>query len=240
MWDSISQILLCLWDKNPMIYASAIATGVAYTAIKTNQKQARIKNSIDFESTLKHDKTALEAARKSADLFREHKADCNGCQFISNLGTPTGVATKEARYLSDFLNEWERCANGIFHNVYDEDLLYGTYAGTVLMVFNRSKPFIVARQSSNSQSKRIYIKLCWLALRWQIRKAKETGEEIDPIIYKTYKLYNKHHTNVYKKTILQKLLSRLDFITQKLWHPLEHDHLLVQANHLIAINMKCS
>ncbi|MBY8026147.1 DUF4760 domain-containing protein [Vibrio fluvialis] len=164
-----------LLQNHPTVYstlaAAILAAVFAFFTLRHNIKSSRIKNALDFESTYKHnDKVVASTIEIKKILRNTHNVP------VMEWGLERNQLADEALHLSTVMNEWERCANAVFHKVYDEDFLYGTYGSTVIFLITHLHPYIVKRQEHNP---RVYTRFCWLALRWQIRRSNENGAKIN-------------------------------------------------------------
>ncbi|WP_397453904.1 DUF4760 domain-containing protein [Pseudomonas sp. NA-150] len=65
------------------------------------------------------------------------------------------------------LNSWERVAVAVKHDVYDEEMLFNTYASFLITIWNVLSPYIKEKQKKNPKW---FIEVQWLAIRWKIRK----------------------------------------------------------------------
>lgn len=190
-------------SADPMFWVALAAFLVAWKGLVANVQANRVKNSLDFESTYKHN----EASKKSSDevlhfITAHRKLDLREkTTELALQGSRKNEDDDSINYyaaINDFLNEWERCANGIYHGVFDEDILYGTYCTTVVEPIKLLLPFIIIRQQKRE---RVYIKLLWLSLRWQIRNMREKGQwvQIPKQIFKAYEYLDEHHRAIYNR-----------------------------------------
>lgn len=143
-----------------------------FTAIKTilsNKKNSRDKNSIDFEQGYKRNTDLNDAWLVFLKVMRESSS-----YDISNLAYQYGSI--ETQSLVKILNEWERAANGIFHDIYDGNYLYKVYGTTVIGLYEYSYPFIEERQKGNPRS---FIQLTRLYIKWKIKRGKEDRVSFD-------------------------------------------------------------
>ena len=179
----ISQVL-CFIKDYPVIMSTCSAAGFACLALRNNILTNRTKNALDFESKYKHNEKVVEASIEIKKILRSGTP-------VELWGEEKNGFTKEALALSTVMNEWERCANAVYHKVYDNDFLYGTYGSTVIFLFTNLKPYIDKRQGHNS---RVYAKFCWLALRWKIKRDSEEGKKANAHLKEA-----KKHMDLYLK-----------------------------------------
>lgn len=170
-YDSIFEQILV---THPTVYATAIAALLAATAayftLRHNIRSTRVKNALDFESTYKHNDKVVTSTQAVRAMLRQQ------AKPVEFWGLEENQLTDEAKHLSTVMNEWERCANAIYHKVYDDKFLYGTYGSTVIFLFTHLQPYIEARQKHNP---RVYTKFCWLALCWRIKRDNEDHEDVN-------------------------------------------------------------
>lgn len=176
---ALTLILICLLLKyfecfdsflgfikdNPTTATGIIAAIIGTYAIKNTARNAIVKNALDFETTYKHNEKIVEASLVIKFMLK-HSSSAE----IARYGLESEFFSNEAKALSTIFNEWERCANGVFHGIYDEDFLYGIYGSTVLFLYASCKPYLDKRKDHNS---RVYNRFSWLALRWKIRRGSE-------------------------------------------------------------------
>ncbi|MBP3140122.1 DUF4760 domain-containing protein [Aliivibrio fischeri] len=171
----MTTIFTDLLSTHPTVYSTlfaAASAGIfAGLALKHNVKSTRIKNSLDFESTYKHNDKVVSSTLEIKKLLKDSIKNP-----VAQWGLESNSLTDEANHLSTVMNEWERCANAIYHKVYDDNFLYGTYGSTVIFLFTHLHPYIVTRQEHNP---RAYTKFCWLAVNWKIRRDNENKIQID-------------------------------------------------------------
>ncbi|MNT18340.1 hypothetical protein D3C72_1535330 [compost metagenome] len=147
-----------------------------------------MKNSLDFESVYKHNAKVVESSLEIKKILsrRLHAP-------IEQWGLESNFQSPEALHISTVLNEWERCANGIYHKVYDDDFLYGTYGSTVIYLFTHLQPYINTRQKHNP---RAFTRFCWLALNWKIRRDSASAKQNNKKLNKALQLLSEYHASV--------------------------------------------
>ena len=147
--------------------AAIVAFFVAVIGIKKQRQTSKEKNSLDFEASYKNNKD-IRDAWTTIWIVKELEPD-----HLIRL-----VWDRKAPYRKDIvliLNEWERASNAIFHDLYDENLLYKAYGTTVIKLFQGVAPFIQECQRTNP---RVFVSFTKLAVRWQIRRAIEDEHDI--------------------------------------------------------------
>ncbi|MGX2962145.1 DUF4760 domain-containing protein [Shewanella sp. FeAMO] len=151
--------------ENPTATTGIGAAVVAYFSLLSTIRNAVVKNAIDFETTYKHNEKIVNSSLLIKEVVTSKNSD-----EIAEYGLESNFFSEEAKAFTVVFNEWERCANGIYHGVYDEDFLYGIYGTTVLFLYERCKPYIDKRKDHNP---RVYNRFSWLALRWKARRGRE-------------------------------------------------------------------
>ncbi|EKF9473111.1 DUF4760 domain-containing protein [Vibrio cholerae] len=212
----LSQLEL-LWDKNPVFYVAFSALVVAVLNLLASSRTSKVKNSLDFETSYKHKEPIKKASDEVLKILKSTNSDAELIDKLFKIAILEGREDDNGNsaYLNinDFLNEWERCANGIYYGVYDEKFLYGTYAGTVTVAVTKLLPFILMRQGGNRE--RVYIKICWLALRWHIQRDKEKGTISHPKLVRAYSSLSLHHNRIYSKSYMHRCYAIINMITKQ-------------------------
>lgn len=170
--------------ESPQVIAALIASVVAIWGIVSQRQLSRQKNSLDFESSYKRNKEIAEANAKVIEIIqslRQIKKATNDAAFVAEVkkillddidSDADGVdAIKEKRAaVTTVLNEWERAANAVFSNLYDENYLYRAHATSIIQIYTYLRSYIEARQLIVP---RYYINFTRLALRWSARRCFE-------------------------------------------------------------------
>jgi len=86
--------------------------------------------------------------------------------------TPSPEGKELVLNLRTVLNALERMAIGIKSDIYDERLLYSSYASFLISTCVNFLPYIRAKQIENS---RYYVNIDWLYLRWKTKMDKKDG-----------------------------------------------------------------
>lgn len=166
-------VLAHLYDKSPAFYPAAFGAVIAYVSLKNQRKTSREKNSLDFEAAYKRNAEVVEAW---SVLLKVHK---NRLNFpIENYGKQENSQSDEAKALKMIFNEWERCANAVRHNLYDERYLYNVYGSTLIFLDVHFEPYMAECRKTNS---RFYKNMKNLSLKWRVRRSYEDkdGESRD-------------------------------------------------------------
>ncbi|TQV87275.1 DUF4760 domain-containing protein [Aliikangiella coralliicola] len=159
-------LFYCISITHPVVFVALAAAIVAVFGIAFQRKTAREKNSIDFEESYKKN-TNIKNAMLEIYSLNESKVRA----LIKDDGS-VDDNDKSVIAIRRVLNEWERAATAISHQVYDNQYLYQIYGTTVLNLFDVLHPFITARQNKNS---RLYINFQLLAVDWIIKRKRDEG-----------------------------------------------------------------
>lgn len=186
MDQSLTLTIFTKLTSEVSFYTALIAAIVAVWGIKTQRSISRQKNSLDFESVYKRN-TEIAAHNSIIisliNAIKENKL-ANHVDYLKNLAEQNYVGMDDEqvqegknRCLSivTILNEWERTANAMFSNLYDEDYLYRAHGTAIIQIYSGLQPFIEARQSKNP---RIFINFTVLAIRWGARRCLEDKEDV--------------------------------------------------------------
>lgn len=195
MFNAVFDITSHIYLTQPTFFATLLvgllAALIALRALRHNVQSAKIKNSLDFESIYKHNSKVVESSLEIKKILK-HRLESP----IAEHGLEENAHTAEAIHISTILNEWERCANGVYHKVYDDSFLYGTYGSTVIFLYTNLQPYIENRQKHNP---RVFTKFCWLALKWRIRRDRDDANKTDATLKAALALLSEHHRHVMKK-----------------------------------------
>ncbi|MEZ8640916.1 DUF4760 domain-containing protein [Vibrio splendidus] len=177
-----------LFNNHPTVYstllAAILAATFAFFTLKHNIRSTRIKNALDFESTYKHNDKVVTSTIEIKKILKNRLIIP-----VADWGLEENQLKEEALHLSTVMNEWERCANAIYHKVYDDNFLYGTYGSTVIFLFTHLQPYLKKRQEHNP---RVYTKFSWLALNWTIRRSMENKEDIEKSLIESRKALKRY------------------------------------------------
>jgi len=147
-----------------------VAITAAYVTIRTNRQLAREKNALDFEQKYKENPKITEHMRLLGSTFKI-KNSLEIKEMSSKKYEECSEEEKKFWEASAYvLNEWERAANAVNHDIYDEHLLYKAYGTSVLKLYMNLSEYIAARQKD---SVRYYINFLMLVAKWQIRRGRE-------------------------------------------------------------------
>lgn len=209
--------LIRLWENYPVFYVAFSALVVAVLNLQASSRTSKVKNSLDFETSYKHKDHIKKVSDEVLKILKSTASNAELTEKLFKIAILEGREDESGNgdYLNinDFLNEWERCANGIYYGVYDEKFLYGTYASTVTVAVTKLLPFILIRQSGNRE--RVYIKICWLALRWHLQREKEKGTTCHPKLLRAYDALSIHHHRIYSKSYMHLYYAIAHTITKR-------------------------
>lgn len=153
---------------SPTFYPALFGVVIALVSIHTQRRTSREKNSLDFEGSYNKSDTVNDAFEVLVKINQNRLTT-----RVDHWGKLENSMTEESKALKTIFNEWERCANAIRHNIYDDAYLYKIYGSTVLTLDTRFAPYIKECQHWNE---RVYKNFKWLALRWRIRRSYENDK----------------------------------------------------------------
>ncbi len=164
---NLRNVLLTLYNRlleNPSpLIASATAIFAAYMGIRTQRKLARFKNSVDFQSNC----LSKESAKESLEKVCRIAYNGNRTAEIAKLKGKTSKDEPILKDLMEVLNNFERMAIGIDIKVYDENILFRSYAQTIIDLWNCYSPLVKDLQNRVPVA---YTCLERLSLRWTLRR----------------------------------------------------------------------
>jgi len=127
---------------------------------------------IDGEVNEKKQRKALRPYVNLAKFNNEKNKASLTSQPVSN-STALSVSVKSLDDIDKkntsllyVLNTWERCANAIRHNIYDEKYIYSAQGTTVILIYNALRPYM---ESKKKQNPRAFLNIQWLATKWAIK-----------------------------------------------------------------------
>ncbi|EKO3380300.1 DUF4760 domain-containing protein [Vibrio fluvialis] len=209
-----AQSFLELYLHSPPAVVGTIAAIFAFITLWRNHSTDKVSNSIDFISSI-NDKDTRELIIEMQRFFAKanNKSPIHSFKTYVELANKSTVQIPEKIAIITIINEWERCANGIYYKAYDSNFLYGVYAGTVTRTYFNLLPYLLVRQADHCRSS---IKFSRLALDWHIKKSKEKHIPVSPRIEKALKHLVKHHKLVYSPEPLRRFqLMRYNWFEDK-------------------------
>ncbi|OSN04210.1 hypothetical protein AU510_12365 [Lonsdalea britannica] len=152
-------------SQNPTFYPGVAGALIAFFGIRNQRKTSREKNSLDFEA----------AYKRSADVRNAWKIllriEKNRLTVpLSHWGKKESAQSDESIALKIIFNEWERCANAVNNNLYDDNYLYKVYGSTLIFLDIHFEPYM---QECRKRNPRFYRNLKCLALKWRVRRSME-------------------------------------------------------------------
>ena len=161
-----------LLDCLRLLVIPVTAGSVAIWGIMTQRKSAREKNTLDFEAAYQSNE---QLKKSSSNIRKIYALDKN-----QRIDVYKRIASNDSEdpLFNDIiylLNIWERGANGVRKNIFDEQLMYNIYGSIVIYHFDHLYDLIDIRRASNEgvNKNRVWINFEWLAIRWKIRRYQE-------------------------------------------------------------------
>lgn len=113
---------------------------------------------------------------------------------IADWGRDENSQTDGAKALKIIFNEWERCANAVNNDLYDEQYLYKVYGSTLIFLDVHFEPYM---EECRKRNPRFYRNMKCLALKWRVRRAYEDSEnetkEYKKLLKEAQELVDKLH-----------------------------------------------
>lgn len=167
-----------------VLFSSLITVCIAYSGIMKQRQIAREKNSLDFEAAYKHSIQINEAWDVLISISQNSYKES-----VKKWAKSENLSSNEALSIRVLLNEWERVANGVFHNIYDSAFLYKIYGSYLIKMHSLLLPYIRERQEKNY---RLYYQLDKLVMEWRVKRGREDpNKKFVEEIKKIRKLYAK-------------------------------------------------
>lgn len=157
-----SDVLFTFLKKNPTLVFLTISAGIAFISYKNQRHLTCAKNTIDFQTAF-HDSKRLN---KATTVFADRISAMTTVE-IAALAHVKSRDEEPNRSVRELLNSWERVAVAVKNDVYDEEMLFNTYASFLLTIWSTLSPYIKEKQKINPKW---YVEVQWLAIRWKIRK----------------------------------------------------------------------
>ncbi|MFP1871897.1 DUF4760 domain-containing protein [Lonsdalea quercina] len=153
------------FTNNPTFYPGVAGALIAFFGIRNQRRTSREKNSLDFEAAYKRSADVRNAWQI---LLKIEKNRLN--VPLSYWGKKESAESKESVALKIIFNEWERCANAVNNNLYDDNYLYKVYGSTLIFLDIHFEPYM---QECRKRNPRFYRNLKCLALKWRVRRSQE-------------------------------------------------------------------
>lgn len=194
-------------SQHPNSIILFVSINAVITGIVIQKRTSIEKNTLDFEEKYKHDETILKNFKLTIEAC--NKADEELEKIAKKQWEGNKRHEKLYEAINSTLNEWERAANAINHNLYDEKMLYGVYASAVIHLWKNLLPFIIVRQA---QQPRYYINFTCLAMRWNNERIKQDDsrdtEELEKTLNESRQLTVQLNDLVLKRAEIEKITHR--------------------------------
>ena len=147
---------------NPTIAFLCVTALVACKSFFSQRHLAIAKNTIDFQTAFHNSAEVREATKYFTTVISF--LDTEGVKNLARKELSQEEGAKSAREL---LNSWERVAVAVRNKVYDEEMLYNTYSGFLIAIWQTLSPYVESKRLENPK---LFVEVQWLAIRWRIRK----------------------------------------------------------------------
>lgn len=164
-------IIKTFWDflyTNGSVPFICVTAAIAFASWRSQQRLARAKNSIDLQNNF------LASQRIHADMVAVAGfANTKDAAWRKELATVTaGQVSKEQKIALDslrsVLNAFERVAIGVNNKVYDERLLFESYASFVIDTHLVYSDYLEIKRDGH---KSYYVSFCLMAKKWEKLRA---------------------------------------------------------------------
>lgn len=187
--SSLWAFLASVWDSSPTFYPGLAGALIAVISIRNQRRTSREKNSLDFEAAYKRNKEVVEAWTEVLRIYKDR------ANFpIADWGREENAQIEGAKALKIIFNEWERCANAVNNDLYDEQYLYKVYGSTLIFLDVHFEPYM---EECRKRNPRFYRNMKCLALKWRVRRAYEDSEnetkEYKKLLKEAQELVDKLH-----------------------------------------------
>lgn len=147
---------------NPTLGFLSVTALMAYKSYFSQRHLTVAKNTIDFQTSFH----SSEDVKKAMEYFLKviSKLDTAGIEALALKERSLEEGPKSVREL---LNSWERVAVAVRNKVYDEEMLYNTYASFLVTVWIILSPYVRKKRVANPE---YFVEVQWLAMRWKMRK----------------------------------------------------------------------
>ena len=124
-----------------------------------------IDNTIILEMVEKE----IESIIEYISAVKESRKEKNNAMILESINRKYALQIKEFESLVFVFNVWERCANAIKNDIYDEKIIYEVQSSSLILLYNKFYTYI-ENARERAQNNNIYSDLEWLAIRWAIKK----------------------------------------------------------------------
>ncbi|GKV82434.1 DUF4760 domain-containing protein [Pectobacterium versatile] len=132
---------------------------IAIVSIRMQRKTSREKNALEFDVFYQTNEDIRSHWAVVVKYLNENKNRYD----LKNIEKTDHVFIS----LIFILNTWERAANAIRYNVFDEDYLYNVLGGSAVRIHDEINIFIESRRAIN---KLVWVNYEWLVIRWRLRR----------------------------------------------------------------------
>ena len=161
----INQLPKDYYATGAILLSAILAFVAAVTNISYQRRTARESNALSFQQKLLDNK---EYMNNSALVSR---AIANRLDFpLKNYAKPEHKYKEEAKAIRYVLNTWERAANAIKHDIYDDNYLYEAYKSYVIKLHVYFFDYIKVKQNEQNS---LYERFVWLATQWRTKRDTE-------------------------------------------------------------------
>ncbi|ANH98983.1 hypothetical protein A8L59_16695 [Pseudomonas koreensis] len=147
---------------NPTLGFLSVTAVIAYKSFFSQRHLAIAKNTIDFQTAFHNSDDVKKATKYFVSVISQLDT-----AEIEALALRERSQEKGARSARELLNSWERVAVAVRNKVYDEEMLYNTYSGFLIAVWQTLSPYVHKKRLSNPK---FFVEVQWLAIRWRIRR----------------------------------------------------------------------
>lgn len=147
---------------NPTLAFLSITALMAYKSYFSQRHLAIAKNTIDFQTAFHNSEDVKKATRYFVTVIS--KLDTTGVEALAKREVSQEEGSVSAKEL---LNSWERVAVAVRNKVYDEEMLYNTYSGFLIVIWQTLSPYVHVKRRDNPK---LFVEVQWLALRWRARR----------------------------------------------------------------------
>lgn len=162
-----------------IILSAVLALIAAFYNVAYQRQTARENNSLEFQKNLLQDKKYAKCLEVAVRVMSERKIPV---RELAKREVKQEHQT-EARAVRYVLNTWERAANAILHNLYDEQFLYEAHKSMVIHFGVYFREFI---DESQKYQVTFYQNLNWLILHWSIRRDSFAEKETKKALKKVF------------------------------------------------------
>lgn len=148
--------------SNPTLGFLSVTALLAYKSFFSQRHLAIAKNTIDFQTAFHNSDDVKKATKYFVTVLA--RMDTAG---IESLALRERNQEKGPRSARELLNSWERVAVAVRNKVYDEEMLYNTYSGFLIAVWQTLSPYVHKKRQDNPK---FFVEVQWLAIRWRVRR----------------------------------------------------------------------